>query len=36
MAAINELIAQIVDTLLSGINGIVSGLENREEKSTEA
>ena len=32
----NELIAQIVDTLLSGINGIVSGLENREEKSTEA
>ena len=32
----NELIAQIVDTLLSGINGIVSGLENREEKATEA
>ena len=32
----NELIAQIVDTLLSGVNGIVSGLENREEKSTEA
>lgn len=30
----NELIAQIVDTLLSGINGIVSGLENREEKAT--
>ena len=29
----NELIAQVVDTLLSGINGIVSGLENREEKS---
>lgn len=28
----NELIAQVVDTLLSGINGIVSGLENREEK----
>ena len=27
----NELIAQVVDTLLSGINGIVSGLENREE-----
>ncbi len=26
----NELIAQVVDTLLSGINGIVSGLENRE------
>ena len=31
----NELIAQIVDTLLSGVNGIVSGLENREEKATE-
>ncbi len=31
----NELIAQVVDTLLSGINGIVSGLENREEKATE-
>lgn len=28
----NELIAQVVDTLLSGVNGIVSGLENREEK----
>ncbi|MBR6964929.1 50S ribosomal protein L10 [Candidatus Saccharibacteria bacterium] len=28
----NELIAQVVDTLLSGINGIVSGLENREAK----
>jgi len=28
----NELIAQVVDTLLSGINGIVSALENREEK----
>ena len=27
----NELIAQVVDTLLSGINGIVSGLENRKE-----
>ena len=27
----NELIAQVVDTLLSGINGIVSCLENREE-----
>ena len=27
----NELIAQVVDTLLSGINGIVSALENREE-----
>lgn len=31
----NELIAQVIDTLLSGINGIVSGLENREEKATE-
>ena len=31
----NELIAQVVDTLLSGINGIVSGLENREDKATE-
>ena len=31
----NELIAQVVDTLLSGVNGIVSGLENREEKATE-
>ena len=30
----NELIAQVIDTLLSGINGIVSGLENREEKAT--
>ena len=30
-----ELIAQVVDTLLSGINGIVSELENREEKATE-
>ena len=30
----NELIAQVVDTLLSGINGIVSGLENREDKAT--
>ena len=28
----NELIAQVVETLLSGINGIVSGLENREAK----
>ncbi len=27
----NELIAQVVDTLLSGINGIVSGLENKSE-----
>ena len=36
----NELIAQVVDTLLSGINGIVSGLENKpetvEEKPAEA
>lgn len=32
----NELIAQVVDTLLSGVNGIVSGLENREDKATEA
>ncbi len=31
----NELIAQVVDTLLSGINGVVSGLENREQKATE-
>lgn len=31
----NELIAQVVDTLLSGINGIVSGLEKHaEEKAT--
>lgn len=29
----NELIAQVVDTLLSGINGIVSGLENKPEKA---
>ena len=27
----NELIAQVVDTLLYGINGIVSGLENKPE-----
>lgn len=27
----NELIAQVIDTLLSGINGIVSGLENKPE-----
>ena len=27
----NELISQVVDTLLSGINGIVSGLENKPE-----
>ncbi len=31
----NELIAQVVDTLLSGINGIVSALENKPE-TTEA
>ncbi|MBP5512889.1 50S ribosomal protein L10 [Candidatus Saccharibacteria bacterium] len=31
----NELIAQVVDTLLSGINGVVSGLEKHaEEKAT--
>ena len=30
----NELIAQVVDTLLSGINGIVSGLEEHAEKAT--
>ncbi len=31
----NELIAQVVDTLLSGVNGIVSGLEKHaEEKAT--
>ena len=28
----NELIAQVVDTLLSGINGVVSALENKPEK----
>ena len=27
----NELIAQVVDTLLSGINGVVSALENKSE-----
>ena len=31
----NELIAQIVDTLLSPINGIVSGLAEHAEKATE-
>ena len=31
----NELIAQVVDTLLSGINGIVSGLAEAKEKATE-
>lgn len=31
----NELIAQVIDTLLSGVNGIVSGLEKHaEEKAT--
>ena len=30
----NELIAQVVDTLLSGINGIVSGLAEHAEKAT--
>ena len=30
----NELIAQVVDTLLGGINGIVSGLEDHAEKAT--
>ena len=31
----NELIAQVVDTLLSGVNGVVSGLEKHaEEKAT--
>ena len=30
----NELIAQVVDTRLSGINGVVSGLEKHAEEST--
>ena len=30
----NELIAQVVDTLLSGINGIVSGLGKHAEEAT--
>ncbi len=30
----NELIAQVVDTLLSGINGVVSGLQEHAEKAT--
>ena len=30
----NELVAQVVDTLLSGINGIVSGLAEHAEKAT--
>ena len=30
-----ELIGQVVEMLLSPINGIVSGLENREDKATE-
>ena len=29
----NELIAQVVDTLLSGINGVVSGLEKHAESN---
>ena len=29
----NELIAQVVDTLLSGVNGIVSGLEKHAEEA---
>ncbi|MBQ3445882.1 50S ribosomal protein L10 [Candidatus Saccharibacteria bacterium] len=32
----NELIAQVVDTLLSGVNGIVSGLAEHAEKSGQA
>ena len=32
----NELIAQVVDMLLSPINGIVSGLENKPETATKA
>lgn len=32
----NELIAQVIDTLLSGINGVVSALENKPEKAAEA
>lgn len=31
----NELIAQVVDTLLSGVNGIVSGLEKHAEESNQ-
>ncbi|MBQ9018575.1 50S ribosomal protein L10 [Candidatus Saccharibacteria bacterium] len=30
----NELIAQVVDTLLSGINGVVSGLEKHAEETS--
>ena len=30
----NELIAQVIDTLLSGINGVVSGLEKHAEEAT--
>ena len=30
----NELIAQVIDTLLSGVNGIVSGLEKHAEEAT--
>lgn len=32
----NELIAQVVDTLLSGVNGIVSGLEKHAEEANNA
>ena len=32
----NELIAQVVDTLLSGINGVISGLENKPETAAPA
>ncbi len=32
----NELIAQVVDTLLSGINGVVSGLEKHAESNNQA
>ncbi len=30
----NELISQVIDTLLSGVNGIVSGLEKHAEEAT--
>ena len=33
MPSKNELIAQVVDTLLSGVNGIVSGLEKHAESN---
>lgn len=32
----NELIAQVIDTLLSGVNGIVSGLEKHAEETATA